>query len=74
MGWYRYEAMDHEETRTPSCQVVLDLFEMRPGGAAVSLRMGDRGGSLPESRDGREELAEALQRELEIAMDALLLE
>lgn len=74
MGWYGYETTDHEETRTPICQVVLDLFEMGPGGAAVSLRMGETGGSLTESRDDRGELAEALQRELKIAMDALLLE
>lgn len=74
MGWYGYETTDHDETGTPICQVVLDLFEMRPGGAAVSLRMGETGRSLPESRKDREELAEALQRELKIAMDALLLE
>jgi hypothetical protein len=74
MGWYGYETTDHEETRTPICQVVLDLFDTRPGGAAVSLRMGESGGSLPESRDDREELAQALQRELKSAMDALLLE
>jgi hypothetical protein len=36
--------------------------------------MGESGGSLPESRDDREELAQALQRELKSAMDALLLE
>jgi hypothetical protein len=74
MGWLSYETTDHEETRTPICQVVLDLFEMRPGGAAVSLRMGETGGTLPEAREDREKLAEAVQRELKIALGALLLE
>lgn len=74
IGWYGYETIDHAETRTPICQVVLDLFDMRPGGAAVSLRMGENGVSLPESRQNRVELAEALQRELKIATDALLLD
>ncbi|MFP3881887.1 MAG: hypothetical protein ACLFWH_06165 [Actinomycetota bacterium] len=74
MGWHGYETTDHADTRTPICQVVLDLFDMRPGGAAVSLRMGETGVSLPESREDREELAEVLQRELKVAMDALLLE
>jgi len=70
MGWHGYETTDHADTRTPICQVVLDLFDMRPGGAAVSLRMGETGVSLPESREDREELAEVLQRELKVAMDA----
>lgn len=74
MGWYGYETTDHAETRTPICQVVLDLFDMRPGGAAVSIRIGETGGSLPESRDDREELAETLQREFRIAVDELLLD
>lgn len=74
MGWYGYETTDHDETRTPICQVVLDLFDTSPGEASVSLRMGESGGSLPESRNDREELAEALQRELEIALNVLLLE
>lgn len=74
MGWSGYETTDNDETRAPICQVVLELFEMRPGGAAVSLRMGETGGSLPESREDRVELAETLQHELKIAMDALLLE
>lgn len=72
MGWYGYETTGHDETRIPICQVVLDLFDTSPGETAVSLRMGETGGSLPESRDDREELAEALQRELEIALSALL--
>jgi hypothetical protein len=38
MGWYGYEATGHIETRTPICQVVLDLFDTSPGQAAVSLR------------------------------------
>lgn len=59
---------------TPICQVVVDLFDMRPGGAAVSLRMGEAGGRLPESREDREELAEALQREFQTALGALLLD
>jgi hypothetical protein len=74
MGWYGYETKGHNETRTPICRVVLDLFDTSPGGAAVSIRMGESGGSLPASRDDREELAEVLQRELEIALSALLLE
>lgn len=73
MGWHGYETRHHKETRPPICQVVLDLFEMQPGGAAVSLRMGEIGGNLPEARDDRERLAEALQRELKIAVDTLLL-
>lgn len=47
MGWYGYETTDHDETGIPICQVVLDLFEMRPGGAAVSLRMGETGQESP---------------------------
>jgi hypothetical protein len=72
MGWYGYETTGHNETRTPICQVVLDLFDTRPGQAGVSLRMGESGGSIPESREVLEELAEALQRELEAALNALL--
>lgn len=72
MGWHGYEAPHQNETRTPICQVVLDLFDTSPGQAGVSLRMGESGGSLPESRKDREELAEALQRELEVALNALL--
>lgn len=39
MGWYGYETTGSNETRTPICQVVLDLFDTSPGQAGVSLRM-----------------------------------
>lgn len=74
MGWHGYESTGHTDNTIPICQVVVDLFDMRPGGAAVSLRMGEAGGSLPGSREDREELAEALQREFQTAMGALLLD
>ena len=74
MDWHGYEATGSSATRNPICRVVLDLFDTSPGQAAVSLRMGESGGCLPESRDGREALAEALQRELEVALNALLRE
>lgn len=47
MGWHGYETRHHKETRPPICEVVLDFFEMQPGGAAVSLRMGEVGGTSP---------------------------
>lgn len=74
MGWYGYETTGHNETEAPVCQVVVDLFDTSPGRAAVSLRMGESGGSLPESREDREELAEAIRRELETALNTLLLD
>lgn len=74
MGWHGYETTAHTDNTTPICHVVVDLFEMRPGGAAVSLRMGESGGDLPESREDREELAEALKREFQTAIEALLLD
>lgn len=73
MGWYGYETTRHEETRSPICRVVLDLFDLKPGGAAVSIHMGESGGNLPQSHDEREALAEVLQGEFEAAMRELLL-
>jgi hypothetical protein len=74
MGWYGYESTGQEkESRTPICQVVMDLFDTRPGGSAVSIRMGDADGDQPDSQQDREALAEVLQRELEIGLKELLL-
>jgi len=73
MGWYGYESTGQKDTRSPICRVVIDLFDTRPGGSAVSIRMGDEGGDLPDSHKDREALADMLKRELEIGLEALLL-
>lgn len=73
MSWHGYESTSDQETRTPVCQVVLDLFDTDPGGSAMSIRMGEAGGDLPRSQQDRKALAEVIVREVEAAVDELLL-
>lgn len=74
MSWFGYERMGQVESRPPICRVVLDLFDTTPGGAAVSIQMGEPGGSLPDSQQDRAALAEVLRRELMTALNELLVD
>lgn len=53
--------------------LVVELYDWRPGGASLHLRMGESGGSLPEAAEDRSKLAAVLKREVAKALDELLL-
>lgn len=71
MSWHGYEPSTPTETTQPLCQVVLELFSTAPGAAGMSIRMSENG-PLPESREERVLLAEALEREFTTALHELL--
>lgn len=71
MAWHGYESTGQVESEHPMCRVVLDLLDLEPGAAAVSIRMGaDASRALSELRDDRLALAEALKREFSTAVDS----